>query len=73
MSQALLVSDHDVLNDIYTVNLKVYVATNVTIQTNLEDALKILELSPNFDIVITTSTLGDIDSAAKIQEFLIDK
>lgn len=52
MSHALLVSDNQTLNNLYAVNLNAYVATNVTIKTKYKEAKQLLELNPNFDVVI---------------------
>jgi len=52
MSQAILISDNEVINSLYEVNLRAYVATNVTIKNSFESALRLLEESPNIDAVI---------------------
>lgn len=52
MSHALLVSDNQTLNNLYSVNLNAYVATNVTVKTNYTEAFKLIELNPNFDVII---------------------
>lgn len=52
MSQALLISDNEIVNSMYEVNLRAYVATNVTIKESLTKAQELLELTANFDAII---------------------
>ena len=55
MSQALLISDNEVVNSLYEVNLKAYVAMNVSIKKNLSGAMELLGHAPNFDAIICFS------------------
>ncbi len=52
MSQAILISDNEVINSLYEVNLRAYVATNVTIKPSVNSAIELLNQSPNVDAVI---------------------
>jgi response regulator RpfG family c-di-GMP phosphodiesterase len=52
MSQAILISENEVINSLYEVNLRAYVATNVTIKKSLEAAKELIEHSPNIDAII---------------------
>lgn len=52
MSHALLISENQTLNNLYSVNLNAYVATNVTVKTSYKDAFKLIEINPNFDVII---------------------
>lgn len=71
MSQAILISDNEVINSLYEVNLRAYVATNVTIKRSLDDAMKLLEHAPNTDVVICFRELNSEDNAIeRFQEFL---
>ncbi|PIK13722.1 HD domain-containing phosphohydrolase [Halobacteriovorax sp. JY17] len=72
MSQALIISDNEVLNDLYTVNLEVYTGTNVTVKRNCDDAIELLDLHPNIDVVISLCMLEDVDSGAIIYQHLIE-
>ena len=72
MSQALIISDNEVLNDLYAVNLEVYTGTNVTIKRNCDDAIKLLELNPNFDVIISLCMLDDIDSGSVIFQYIVE-
>ncbi|WP_372655070.1 hypothetical protein [Halobacteriovorax sp.] len=72
MSQALIISDNEVLNDLYSVNLEVYTGTNVTVKRNCDEAIELLDLHPNIDVVISLCMLEDIDSGAIIYQHLIE-
>jgi hypothetical protein len=52
MSQAILLSTNPVINDLFEVNLRAYVGTNVTIKNDLHSAEQLLALSPNIDVFI---------------------
>lgn len=52
MSQAILISKNEVINSLYEVNLRAYVATNVTIKDSVDSAMRLLEESPNIDAII---------------------
>lgn len=69
MSQALVVSNDSVLNDIYAVNLNAYVATNVTIKETAEEAIQLIKLNPNFDVIISFFQINGEETALKIIQF----
>ncbi|MGK0367560.1 MAG: HD-GYP domain-containing protein (c-di-GMP phosphodiesterase class II) [Thermoproteota archaeon] len=68
MSQALLISKNKTLNNLYSLNLNVYVATNVSIKTDYIKAAKLLTLNPNFDVIITLYSKEEKDSIVKLIE-----
>lgn len=71
MSQVILISNNEVINSLYEVNLRVYVATNVTVKSSLAQAAKLLEQSPNIDAIICFRELNNKDNAIdKFQAFL---
>jgi len=74
MSQAILISNNEVINHLYEVNLRAYVATNVTIKKSFESAVKLIEQSPNIDVVIC---FGEVNKSKDVigafQNYLSDK
>jgi HD-GYP domain-containing protein (c-di-GMP phosphodiesterase class II) len=71
MSQAILISDNQVINSLYEVNLRAYVGTNVTIKDSLKSAAKLLEQSPNIDAIICFNELNSKENVIdKFHEFL---
>ena len=73
MAHGLLISDHEILNDLYHLNLKAFVDLGLTTKTSLEDALKIIELDAYGDIIITLSQINGEDAALAITELLEKK
>lgn len=70
MAQALVLSDNEIVNGIYAVNLEVYLGTNATVLDNLDSALKLLELNPNFDIIVCLSLIDGVDCAIALRDYL---
>lgn len=74
MSQAILISDNEVINSLYEVNLRAYVGTNVTIKKSVREAADLIDLSPNIDAIICFKELNDNDKAIdKLNNFLQEK
>lgn len=74
MSQAILISKNEVINSLYEVNLRAYVATNVTIKKNLESAKDLIEHSPNIDAIICFAENNKKQKALEeFQQFLSEK
>jgi HD-GYP domain-containing protein (c-di-GMP phosphodiesterase class II) len=71
MSQALLISDNEVLNNLYSTNLRIFVDVNVTIKTDLFEAIELLKLNPNFDILICLEKANESESIKELQNHLI--
>lgn len=70
MAQVLLVSDNEVLNGIYSVNFDVYLATSMTVVDDLESAKKLMELNPNFQIIITLCLIEGDDCGILLRDYL---
>lgn len=63
MSQAILISDNEVINSLYEVNLRAYVGTNVTIKKTLAAAVELISHSPNVDLIICFSHFNGSNNA----------
>jgi HD-GYP domain-containing protein (c-di-GMP phosphodiesterase class II) len=70
MAQVLLVSDNEVLNGIYSVNFDVYLGTSMTVVDDLESAKKLMELNPNFQIIITLCLIEGQDCGVLLRDHL---
>lgn len=73
MAQALVVSDNEVLNGLYAVNLEAYLATSTSAQDNIDQAIKLIELNPNFDIIICLCLIDGRDAAVELTNYLKEK
>lgn len=71
MGQILVISDNEILNQLYVTNLEVYLGAHVTIVNVTAKALEFLKKSP-FDLVITMSMMNGIDTAAELYTFLTE-
>lgn len=72
MSQAILISDNEVVNSLYEVNLKAYVDTNVTVKKSVDGAIKLIEQMPNVDVILCFKELkSEKDAITKLHDFLV--
>lgn len=69
MSQILVISDNEILNQLYITNLEVYLGTHVTLVDSTKKAIEEFNKSRP-DIIITMSTINGVDSASEIHKFL---
>lgn len=70
MGQALLISDNEVLNGIYSVNFEIYLATSVTVVDDLSSAKKLLELNPNFSVIVSLCLINGQDCAKRMKDYV---
>ena len=70
MSQILVISDNEILNQLYVTNLEVYLGAKVVLVKNTANAFKELKKS-RADLLITISMINGQDSAAEVYEHLI--
>lgn len=68
MSHAILISDNKVINSLYEVNLRAYVATTLTIKANFADAVALLSQNPNINAIIFNA--GSAKTQATQDEFV---
>ncbi len=74
MSHILIISDNDIINDIYSFNLELYVGASSTIKNSVEDAIALMEQTPRLDFIVCLSEIGENEEAAKeIYYFLNEK
>ncbi len=65
MSHILVVSDNEILNQLYVTNLEVYLGAKVTLVKSVAKAFDQLKVS-TFDLLITTNMINGQDSAIEI-------
>lgn len=74
MSHAILISNNEVTNNLYEVNLRAYVGVSVTIKRNLNGAIALLEQSPKVDAIICFRELNEKGNAIlKLLDFLKER
>ncbi len=71
MSKTLIVSDNEILNQLYVINLEVYLATEVTLVLSTQKALDLIGKGENFDLIITMNMINGHEAAGTIHDFLL--
>lgn len=72
MSKTLVVSDNEILNQLYSINLEVYLNTHVTLVDSPMKAMQLIQTGKNFNLIITENMINGQDSASTLYEFLDD-
>lgn len=70
MSKTLVISDNEILNIMYTMNLEVYLATHATICSSAEKAFDLLEKDKNYQLILTTNQLKGQDISIVVYDYL---
>ena len=66
MRQAILISDNEVVNSLYEVNLRAYVGVNVTVKSTVESAIDLINQNPNIDAIICFNKINKTDNAVQM-------
>lgn len=72
MNKILVISDNDVLNQLYLINLEIYIGATVTIIKDTATAKNSFKEFKNFDLIMSTSMLGGADIGHMIFQALED-
>ncbi len=70
MSQVLIVSDNDILNQLYVTNMEVYLAANVTIVPSTSEGVALLSQN-SYKIVVTMNMINGQDSAQDMFQHIL--
>lgn len=70
MGQIVLIEDNPSLNELLSINLSTYVGVEVIPRPNAEEAIALLRILPNIDLIICKHKVGEEDTAKKIVEFI---
>lgn len=70
MSQTILVEENSDLKDLYTLNLSTILNTNVIVRKNAEDAINLLKILPDINLIIIKNKIQDESSAFIVSEFI---
>ncbi|MBP9680995.1 MAG: hypothetical protein KBD76_06295 [Bacteriovorax sp.] len=70
MSRTFIISDNDILNQLYVINLEVYLGTNVELFTSTDLAIKSIHENEKVDLIITVNMINGQDAAAILYDFL---
>lgn len=70
MSQTILVEENTDLKDLYSLNLSTILNTNVIVRKNAEDAINLLKILPDINLIIIKNKINDESSAFIVSEFI---
>ena len=71
MSHCLLITNSEIVRDVYALNLKAYLDMDSTIKTSIDRALALLEQEPHLDVIISTAEVEDASAAEAMYNFLV--
>lgn len=69
MTQTLIVSDNEILNQLYVTNMEVYLGTRVTLVHSINEAVAHLRQKP-VDLVVSMSMIDGQDSASVLFDYI---
>lgn len=70
MAQVILIEDNKTVNDLVSVNLTTYLGVDLIQRKNAQDALSLLAILPNIDLIITTNKVGDESTADVLSHYI---
>ncbi len=71
MAHGLLITDSFILQDMYSINLKTYLDVTCTIKDNLENAIQLLEIGVQIDLIIVQNKIGNEHVGRGIYNYLL--
>jgi len=70
MAQVILIEDNKTLNDLISVNLTTYLGVDLIQRKNAQDALSLLAILPNIDLIITSEKIGDEKTGEALAQYI---
>ncbi|CBW26550.1 hypothetical protein BMS_1718 [Halobacteriovorax marinus SJ] len=70
MSQVILIEENENLRDLLAINLKTYVGSEVIPRSSASEAIDLINILPNVDLIITQNEVGDEKTAQVLFEYL---
>lgn len=72
MAQVLLIEENKNLRELLSLNLTTYVGVEVIPRKNAEDAIDLMRILPNIDLIITAEKIGAEQTAHDLCDFIVD-
>lgn len=70
MSQVILIEENENLRDLLAINLKTYVGSEVIPRSSANEAIDLLNILPNVDLIITQEKVGDEHTANILLQYI---
>lgn len=71
MAQVILIEDNKTLNDLISVNLTTYLGVDLIQRKNAQEALNLLSILPNVDLIITTVKVQDEPTSEILSHYIL--
>jgi len=71
MAQVILIEDNKTLNDLISVNLTTYLGVDLIQRKNAQEALNLLSILPNVDLIITTVKVEDEPTSEILSHYIL--
>lgn len=71
MAQVILIEDNKTLNDLISVNLTTYLGVDLIQRKNAQEALNLLSILPNVDLIITTVKIQDEPTSEILSHYIL--
>ncbi|WP_372654712.1 hypothetical protein [Halobacteriovorax sp.] len=72
MSQVILIEENENLRDLLAINLKTYVGSEVIPRSTASEAIDLLNILPNVDLIITQARVDDEQTANILLQYIKD-
>ncbi|RPJ76773.1 MAG: hypothetical protein EHM20_07040 [Alphaproteobacteria bacterium] len=72
MKKTLVVSDNEILNQLYIINLEVYLGTRAILVPSTEEAQESLISEEKYELIIIMNMINGQDSASVLNSFLVE-
>jgi len=70
MAQVILIEDNKTVNELLTVNMASFLGVDIIDRKNAQEALTLLSILPNIDLIITTYKVNEEETAKTLIEFI---
>lgn len=70
MAQVILIEENKALNDLITINLKTYLNVDIIHRKNAQDAIGLLAILPNIDLIIANYSIENENTYSLLQSYI---
>lgn len=70
MAQVILIENNRTLNDLISINLTTYLGLDLIQRNDAQDALNLLTILPNIDLIITTNKVGNEPTSEILSKYI---
>lgn len=71
MAQVILIEENKTLNELISVNLTTYLGVDLIQRKNAEDAISLLAILPNVDLIITSNKIDSEETSQLLTQYIL--